>query len=60
MGESVCVGERTLPEMIAGFVHLFLSVDHILMKKQLNISQCCKLIFALLHTLISNTLKCSY
>ena len=42
-----------LPELIGGFVYLFSSVDHILMEKQLNISQCCKLILALLHMLVT-------
>ena len=57
--QCVGVGEKTFSELIVGFVHLYFSVDHILMEKQLNISQCCKLIFSSLHTLIS-TLKCSY
>lgn len=45
--------EKNLPESIGGFVYLFSSVDHILMEKQLNISQCCKLILALLHILVT-------
>ena len=45
--------KKNLPELIGGFVYLFSSVDHILMEKQLNISQCCKLILALLHMLVT-------